>query len=436
MNYDVFISHASEDKDAVARPLAELLQSRGLRVWLDEMELKLGDSLRRSIDRGLANSRYGLVILSPHFLSKEWPQKELDGLVAREDGSQKVILPVWHNVCRADIVSYSAPLADKLAAPTSKGLTYVVDAVVRAVETPNPSQADASAPERKGKGFGIDHLMVDLIERLSELAEHGSIEVTGVRTGFLDLDRLTAGLQPGTLTLVAGRPLTGKTAFAFEVAQHVGTVEGLPVVLFAPSTSARQTAERLVCSMGRIAPSRLRTARMADEDWVNLTDAVERLGRAPIYICDEPSTSVFDLQFEAQRRAKLWGAVGAVVVDSLQHLVDNECDDSGEVCRQLKKLAREMNCPVLVTSNLTRVVETRIDKRPMLSDLDEVGDVGLHADVVLFMYRDAAYNPSTPKPEVVEAIVAKQRNSGLLATVKLALDACGRLSNLTPEVNS
>lgn len=141
MNYDVFISHASEDKDAVARPLAELLQSRGLRVWLDEMEIKLGDSLRRSIDRGLANSRYGLVILSPHFLSKEWPQKELDGLVAREDGNQKVILPVWHNVCRADIVSYSAPLADKLAAPTSKGLTYVVDAVVRAVETP-----DLSAP--------------------------------------------------------------------------------------------------------------------------------------------------------------------------------------------------------------------------------------------------------------------------------------------------
>lgn len=436
MNYDVFISHASEDKDAVARPLAELLQSRGLRVWLDEMELKLGDSLRRSIDRGLANSRYGLVILSPHFLGKEWPQKELDGLVAREDGSEKIILPVWHNVCRADIVGYSPPLADRLAAPTSKGLAYVVDSVVRAIETPLPDQVNASAPERKEKGIGIGPLMGGLIERLGELTEHGAVEVTGVRTGLLDLDRVTDGLQPGTLTLVAGRPLSGKTAFAFEVAQHVGTVEGLPVVLCAPSAPARQTAERLVSAIGRIAPSRLRTARMADEDWANLAEAVERLGRAPIYICDEPSISVFDLQFEAKRRAKLWGAVGAVVVDSLQHLVGNECSDSGEVCRQLKRLARELNCPVLVTSNLTRVVESRVDKRPMLSDLDDIGDFDLHTDVVLFTYRDAVYNRFTPEPDVVEAIIARQRDGGLLGTVKLTLDVSGRLLSRTPEAST
>lgn len=432
MNYDVFISHASEDKDAVARPIAELLRSRGLRVWLDEMELKLGDSLRRSIDLGLANSRYGLVILSSHFLSKEWPQKELDGLVAREDGSQKVILPVWHNVSRADIVSYSAPLADKLAAPTSKGLAYVVDAVVRAIEVPVLTQTAATTPEREGNGFGIEALLIGLLDRIVELTDHGSPEATGVQTGFRDLDRLTDGLQPGTLTLVAGRPLTGKTAFALEVVQHVGITEGLPVMLFAPGTPAQKTAERLVSSIGRIAPNRLRTAKLADEDWQKLINAVEGLRRAPIHIFDEPSTSVFNVQSEAKRRAKLWGAVGVVVVDSLQHLLGNECNDIGEICRQLKLLARELNCPVLVTSSLTRVVETRFDKRPILSDLEEVGDVSLHTDLVVFIYREAMYNPYQSEPETLEAIVAKQRDTGLLATVKLTLDSDGRLSNVMP----
>ncbi len=131
--YDIFISHASEDKADIARPLAEQLQKLGLRVWLDEFELKLGDSLRRKIDNGLAKSKFGLVILSPAFFSKEWPNKELDGLVAREDGREKVVLPVWHNISAADIIQFSPMLADKFAVSTSSGLSYVVERVFEAV---------------------------------------------------------------------------------------------------------------------------------------------------------------------------------------------------------------------------------------------------------------------------------------------------------------
>ncbi len=133
MEYDVFISHASEDKTDVARPLAAHLQKLGLRVWLDELELTLGDNLRRKIDHGLSKSKYGLVILSPAFFSKEWPNKELDGLVAREVGREKVVLPVWHNVSAADIVKFSPMLADKVAVSTIWGLTYVADRVSEVV---------------------------------------------------------------------------------------------------------------------------------------------------------------------------------------------------------------------------------------------------------------------------------------------------------------
>lgn len=159
MVWDIFISHASEDKDAVARPLADRLIQHGLNVWYDEYTLTLGDSLRRSIDKGLAGSRYGLVILSPHFFEKEWPQNELDGLVAREDGSEKRILPVWHNVNRKDVVSFSPPLADKLGVSTTKGLDFVVREILRALKpdavTKLASEATKSKRPRPKKTAGV-----------------------------------------------------------------------------------------------------------------------------------------------------------------------------------------------------------------------------------------------------------------------------------------
>jgi hypothetical protein len=145
MDYDLFISHASEDKEAVARPLAKHLQQLGLRVWLDEFELTLGDSLRRKIDYGLSRSRYGIVVLSPAFFAKEWPNKELDGLVAREDGSEKVVLPIWHNVSASDVVKFSPMLADKVAVSTSRGMLHVATTVAEAVRRAPGTTAESGA---------------------------------------------------------------------------------------------------------------------------------------------------------------------------------------------------------------------------------------------------------------------------------------------------
>lgn len=426
--YDVFISHASEDKDEVARPLAEMLQSRGLQVWFDEMELRLGDSLRRGIDRGLSQSRYGLVVLSPHFLAKEWPNKELDGLVAREDGTIKVILPIWHKVSREDIEKYSPILAGKLAAPTSKGLAYIVDQVVREVEAARLATAPVEQSQRL-RGAEVGHLLLSFIEGLNERAEHGYAhgfaDATGVRTGFVDLDRITSGLQPGTLTFVGGRPLTGKTTFALQVAQHVAVSEGLPVVHCSPTTAASQTTERLISMVGDIELEHLRTGRLADHEWYNLSEACDRLGKASLHVCDEPAVTVYDLQVEARLHARRWGAVGAIVVDSLQNLADNAREDESLTCRELRKLARELNCPVLVTSELKREVEMRMDKRPMLGDAPDLTNI----DVVLFLYRHSLHHRAEAL-DTVEVIVASQRERRLVAVVKLAFGRHGRLENL------
>lgn len=430
--YDVFISHASEDKDEVARPLAEMLQSRGLRVWFDEMELRLGDSLRRGIDRGLSQSRYGLVVLSPYFLSKDWPNKELDGLVAREDGNTKVILPIWHKVSKEDIEKYSPILAGKLAAPTSKGLTYIVDQVVREVEATRHATTPIEEPSRL-RGAEVSHLLLPFIDGLNERAEHGHAhgfeEVTGVRTGFAELDRITSGLQPGTLTFVGGRPLTGKTTFALQVAQHVAVSEGLPVLYCSPTTAASQTTERLISVVGDIQLEHLRIARLEDYEWFRLSEAVEQLGKATLHICDEPEITVRDLQVEARRKAKRWGAVGAIVVDSLQDLAENSRGDEGQTCRELRKLARELNCPVLVTSDLGRAIEARPDKRPMLSDAPELTSI----DVVLFLYRHGLYYRN--EDDTVEVIVASHRERGVVAVVELGFGLRGRLENLAPAAD-
>jgi KaiC/GvpD/RAD55 family RecA-like ATPase len=424
MNYDVFISHASEDKEEVARPLAEALRSRGLRVWFDEMEIKLGDSLRRRIDDGLLNSRFGLVVLSHSFFAKEWPKKELDALVAREDGSEKVILPIWHGVSRQDILMYSVLLADKLAAPTSKGVLHIVGA--------SRDGEFRSAALQRSMGKDIHKLVVNFIDQIRSDDDTGPAEATGVRTGFTELDRQISGLQPGALTLLAGQSRTGKTTFIFEVAQHVALVEGLPVLLCASAASAKQSTDRLIAMLCGIPVERLRAQSLTAEEWARVPEVLDRLGKSPMLICDEPSMSVFDLQEEARRRVKLWGAIGVVLVDSMDEIVDSQSADMAVVCRELKRLARELNCPVLATSALSRALERRPDSRPMLADLAEVGSIEHFLDVVLFAHLNATRGGRT-NGDTFEIIVAKQREGGPLGTVELCFGPKGRLKVNRPS---
>jgi replicative DNA helicase len=296
--------------------------------------------------------------------------------------------------------------------------------------------------QRSKQGFiGIDKLVVELIDRVNELHENGAEDVTGVRTGFFDMDRMTAGLQKGDLIVLAARPSMGKTAFALNIAENVAVAEGLPVLVFSMEMGASQLALRMVGSLGRIDQSGLRTGRLRDEDWGRLADAVDKLKQASIFIDETPALNPAELRARARRMARQFGGtLGLIVVDYLQLMSgssasdgENRATEIGEISRGLKALAKELQCPVIALSQLNRSVETRNDKRPMMSDLRESGAIEQDADVIMFIYRDEYYTKEACKePGIAEIIIGKQRN-GPVGTVKLTfLKPLTKFDNLAP----
>ena len=278
---------------------------------------------------------------------------------------------------------------------------------------------------RMKQGFqAMDSLVVQLLDRVQEMADNPN-DVTGVPTGFIDLDRMTAGLQPGDLVVLAARPSMGKTAFAINIAEHVALHEQLPVAVFSMEMGASQLAVRIVGSIGRIDQGHLRTGKLTDEEWPRLTEAIERLRNVSLHIDETPGLTPAELRANARRLARQCGKLGLIVVDYLQLMSgssgsdENRATELGEISRGLKALAKELQCPVLALSQLNRSVESRNDKRPMMSDLRESGAIEQDADVIMFIYRDEYYTKEACKePGVAEIIVAKQRN-GPVDTIKL-----------------
>jgi replicative DNA helicase len=271
--------------------------------------------------------------------------------------------------------------------------------------------------QRSKQGFqSMDGLVVQLIDRVTELAENGAEDVTGIRTGFYDLDKMTAGLQAGDLIVLAARPSMGKTAFALNIAENVAVQEGLPVVVFSMEMGASQLALRMVGSLGRIDQTHLRTGRLSDDEWGRLSEAVDRLKNASVFIDETAALNPAELRARARRQARMCGKLGLIVVDYLQLMSgssgsdENRATELGEISRGLKALAKELQCPVIALSQLNRSVETRNDKRPMMSDLRESGAIEQDADVIMFIYRDDYYNKESMEPGVAEIIIAKQRN--------------------------
>lgn len=295
--------------------------------------------------------------------------------------------------------------------------------------------------QRQKNGFqSIDKLVVDLLDRVNELHDNGAEDVTGIRTGFFDLDRDTAGLQKGDLIILAARPSMGKTAFALNIAENVAVKEGLPVLVFSMEMGAAQLALRLVGSQGRIDQTHLRTGRLTDDEWGRLAEAVDKLKEARIFIDETPGLTAAELRARARRMARQYGTVGLIVIDYLQLMSgsaggneENRATVLGEISRGLKALAKELQCPVIALSQLNRSVETRTDKRPMMSDLRESGAIEQDADIIMFIYRDDYYNKEQSKePGISEIIIAKQRN-GPVGTVKLTfLKPLTRFENLAP----
>ncbi len=279
---------------------------------------------------------------------------------------------------------------------------------------------------RMKQGFqSMDTLVVDLLDRVQEMADNPN-DITGVPTGFIDLDRMTSGLQAGDMVVLAARPSMGKTAFAVNIAEHVALNEGLPVAVFSMEMGASQLAVRIVGSIGRIDQGHLRTGKLSDDEWPRLTEAIERLRTVSLHIDETPGLTPSELRANARRLARQCGKLGLIVVDYLQLMSgssssgsDNRATELGEISRGLKMLAKELQCPVIALSQLNRSVEQRTDKRPMMSDLRESGAIEQDADIIMFIYRDDYYNKDSKEPGVAEVIIGKQRN-GPTGTVKLA----------------
>ncbi|MGN6827297.1 MULTISPECIES: replicative DNA helicase [Roseateles] len=319
------------------------------------------------------------------------------------------------------LVSASDEIASAALNPQGRAVKDIVDEAEGKIFRINEEG------NRSGQGFqSMDNLVVALIDRVNELAENGAEDVTGVRTGFYDLDNMTAGLQPGDLIILAARPSMGKTAFVVNIGENVAINEGLPVVIYSMEMGAAQLALRMVGSVGRIDQSRLRLGRLADDEWGRLSEAVDKLGKAHIYIDESPGLSPSEVRARARRQARISGQLGLIIIDYLQLMSGNGGNEEnratviGEISRGLKALAKELKCPVIALSQLNRSVETRPDKRPMMSDLRESGAIEQDADIIMFIYRDEYYTKDECKePGVAEIIIAKQRN-GPVGTVKLA----------------
>ncbi|MFP3889193.1 replicative DNA helicase [uncultured Ralstonia sp.] len=285
--------------------------------------------------------------------------------------------------------------------------------------------AIAEEGARGQKGFlEIQPLLTQVVERIDELYHRDNqSDITGVPTGFVDLDRMTSGMQGGDLIIVAGRPSMGKTAFSLNIGEHVAVEQGLPVAVFSMEMAGTQLAMRMLGSVGRLDQHRLRTGRLLDEDWPRLTHAIQKMNDAQLFIDETPALNPMELRARSRRLARQCGQLGLIVIDYIQLMSgsgngENRATEISEISRSLKGLAKELNCPVIALSQLNRSLEQRPNKRPVMSDLRESGAIEQDADVILFIYRDQVYNPDSQDKGTAEIIIGKQRN-GPIGTVRL-----------------
>ncbi|MCO8126256.1 replicative DNA helicase [Acidimicrobiia bacterium EGI L10123] len=260
----------------------------------------------------------------------------------------------------------------------------------------------------------IESLLGDTLDRLEALVERGDA-ITGLPTGFVDLDRLLSGLQPNALIIVGARPAMGKTSFALNLTANAAFQSRRPVLFFSLEMGNLELTQRLLCAEAQIDSTKVRDGRLQDAEWDRIALGVSRLAEARLYLDDNPNVSVMEIRAKARRLKSQLGDLGLVVIDYLQLMqgrgrAESRQIEVSEMSRGLKILARELECPVIALSQLSRTLESRQDKRPMLSDLRESGSLEQDADVVMFLYRDEVYNPDSPDRGMAEILVSKHRN--------------------------
>jgi replicative DNA helicase len=279
----------------------------------------------------------------------------------------------------------------------------------------------------------IRELLGQTLDDLEALYGRGDA-ITGVPTGYTDLDHKLAGLQPSNLVIVGARPGAGKTSFALGMAAHAAMERRVPVLVFSLEMSHLEITQRFLCGEARVDSSRMRNGRLLEADWTKISHATGRLGEAPIFVDDNPNTTVMDIRAKS-RRLRSRSGLGLVIVDYLQlmtgrHQAENRQVEVAEISRGLKILARELEVPVVALSQLSRNLESRADKRPVLADLRESGSLEQDADVVMFIYRDELYNPDSPDRGTAEVIVAKHRNGPTGVTQLAFLEHYARFVNM------
>lgn len=274
---------------------------------------------------------------------------------------------------------------------------------------------------RNVKGFvNLKNILIETFERIEKLYESKG-GVTGLSTGFTDLDRMTAGLQPSDLIILAARPSMGKTTFALNLASHAAIELKVPVIIFSLEMSKEQLALKLLCEEAGVDNQRIRTGTLLDSDWPRLSHALGKLSDSMMYIDDTPGATVMDIRAKS-RRIKAEHGLGLIIIDYLQLMQgrsrsENRQQEVSEISRSLKSLARELDVPLIALSQLSRAVEQRADKKPTMSDLRESGSLEQDADIVAFLYREDYYNHETDRKNITDLIIAKQRN-GPVGTVE------------------
>ncbi|MBM9519041.1 replicative DNA helicase [Desulforhopalus vacuolatus] len=290
------------------------------------------------------------------------------------------------------------------------------------------------ADNKSSQGFtAAKHIVPGVFDAITALSKNNE-SITGVPTGYFQLDKMTSGLQPSDLIIVAARPSMGKTSFAMNIAEHAALTEGVGVAVFSLEMSKEQLVTRMLSSVGHIDSQRIRKGNLQKSDWPDLTRAVASLSEAPIYIDDTPALSVLEMRAKIRRLASQY-KIGLVVVDYLQLMqgrsTENRTQEISEISRSLKALAKEYAVPVVALSQLNRSLESRTDKRPMMSDLRESGAIEQDADVILFIYRDEVYNKTDDNPNrgLAEIIIGKQRNGPTGISTLAFVKECTRFEN-------
>ena len=318
-----------------------------------------------------------------------------------------------------NLVEVGTDIVDNALSPQGRDAQQLLD------ESESKIFQIAEAGKNDRIGFtDIKELLPQVAERIDQLFQRDNpSDVTGIPTGYKDLDMMTSGLQPGDLIIIAGRPSMGKTSLALNMCEYVSVDTGLPTAVFSMEMASTQLVSRLIGSVGKLNQHKMRTGQLDDNDWEKLSDALGQLNEAPIFIDEGSALNPYEVRARARRLHKQCGRLGLIVIDYLQLMgsagtTENRATEISEISRSLKALAKELNVPVIALSQLNRSVEQRPDKRPVMSDLRESGAIEQDADVIMFIYRDEVYNPETPDKGIAEIILAKQRN-GPVGRVKL-----------------